>query len=58
MGGFVKQYQVMVEPGLLRKYDLALHDVFAAVAQNNANAGGNILEKDGEKYVVRGSRAH
>ncbi|MBD0306323.1 MAG: efflux RND transporter permease subunit, partial [Nitrospiraceae bacterium] len=47
-------YQVMVEPGLLRKYSLALHDVFQAVAMNNANAGGNILEKDAEKYIVRG----
>ena len=54
LGGFVKQYQVMVEPGLLRKYNLALHDVFSAVEQNNANAGGNILEKDAEKYIVRG----
>ena len=54
IGGFVKQYQVMVEPGLLRKYDLALHDVFDAVAKNNANAGGNILEKGPEKYIVRG----
>jgi cobalt-zinc-cadmium resistance protein CzcA len=54
LGGFVKQYQVLVEPGLLRKYGLALHDVFDAVAKNNANAGGNILEKDDEKYVVRG----
>ncbi len=54
LGGFVKQYQVMVEPGLLRKYNLSLHDVFEAVAKNNANAGGNILEKHSEKYVVRG----
>ncbi|MGQ0812531.1 MAG: efflux RND transporter permease subunit [Nitrospiraceae bacterium] len=54
IGGFVRQYQVMVEPGLLRKYNLALHDVFAAVAKNNANAGGNILEKGAEKYIVRG----
>jgi cobalt-zinc-cadmium resistance protein CzcA len=54
MGGYVKQYQVIVDPGLLRKYDLALHDVFNAVAKNNANAGGNILEKDEEKYIVRG----
>ena len=54
LGGFVKQYQVLVEPDLLRKYGLALHDVFGAVAQNNANAGGNILEKDDEKYVIRG----
>lgn len=54
MGGYVKQYQVIVHPGLLLKYDLALHDVFQAVAKNNANAGGNILEKDEEKYIVRG----
>jgi len=54
IGGFVKQYQVMVDPGLLRKYNLALHDVFNAVANNNANAGGNILEKGAEKYIVRG----
>ena len=54
IGGFVKQYQVMVDPGLLRKYDLALHEIFAAVANNNANAGGNILEKGAEKYIVRG----
>ncbi|HEY5932716.1 MAG TPA: CusA/CzcA family heavy metal efflux RND transporter [Nitrospira sp.] len=50
----MKQYQVVVHPGLLRKYDLALHDVFQAVAKNNANAGGNLLEKDEEKYIVRG----
>ncbi len=54
LGGFVKQYQVMVDPGLLRKYNLALHDVFTAVEQNNANAGGNILEKNSERYIVRG----
>lgn len=54
MGGYVKQYQVIVDPGLLRKYDLALHDVFDAAKKNNANAGGNILEKDEEKYIVRG----
>ena len=30
------------------------HEIFAAVANNNANAGGNILEKGAEKYIVRG----
>lgn len=54
MGGYVKQYQVVVHPGLLRKYDLALQDVFQAVAKNNANAGGSLLEKEEEKYIVRG----
>ncbi|MBH0193197.1 MAG: efflux RND transporter permease subunit, partial [Nitrospira sp.] len=54
MGGYVKQYQVLVEPGMLRKYNLSLQEVFEAVASNNANAGGNILEKHAEKYIVRG----
>ena len=54
MGGYVKQYQVLVEPGMLRKYNLTVQDVFDAVARNNANAGGNILEKHAEKYIVRG----
>ncbi|HKC94663.1 MAG TPA: CusA/CzcA family heavy metal efflux RND transporter [Nitrospira sp.] len=54
MGGFVKQYQVMVEPGLLRKYNLPLREVVGAVARNNANAGGNILERYAEKYIIRG----
>ncbi len=54
LGGFVKQYQVLVDSAKLRKYDLALHDVFDAVAKNNANAGGNILERHAEKYIVRG----
>ncbi|MCC6140964.1 MAG: efflux RND transporter permease subunit [Nitrospira sp.] len=54
MGGFVKQYQVLVEPALLRKYNLTLREVFDAVSSNNANAGGNILEKHDEKYIVRG----
>ncbi|MDE3018567.1 MAG: efflux RND transporter permease subunit [Nitrospirota bacterium] len=54
IGGFVKQYQVLVNPAALRKYDLALHDVFDAVAKNNANAGGNILKQQAEQYIVRG----
>lgn len=54
MGGYVKQYQVLVEPAMLRKYDLTLREVYDAVGSNNANAGGNILEKHAEKYIVRG----
>ncbi len=54
MGGFVKQYQVLVDPAKLRKYELTLHEVYDAVAKNNANAGGNVLERHAERAIVRG----
>ena len=54
MGGFVKQYQVLVDAAKLRKFDLTLHDIYSAVAKNNANAGGNVLERHAERAIVRG----
>ena len=54
LGGFVKQYQVLVDPARLRKYNLTLHEVFDAVARNNANEGGNVLEQHAERAIVRG----
>jgi cobalt-zinc-cadmium resistance protein CzcA len=54
LGGFVKQYQVLVDPQRLRKYDLTLHAVYDAVARNNINAGGNVLERHAERAIVRG----
>ena len=54
MGGFVKQYQVLVDPAKLRKFDLTLHEIYEAVAKNNANAGGNVLERHAERSIVRG----
>lgn len=54
LGGFVKQYQVLVDPAKLRKYDLTVHEIYNAVQRNNANAGGNILERQSERSIVRG----
>lgn len=54
LGGFVRQYHVLVDPDRLRKYSLTLHDIFEAVARNNANAGGNVLERHAERAIVRG----
>ena len=54
LGGFVKQYQVLVDPATLRKYGLTLHEIYDAVAKNNSNAGGNILERHAERSIVRG----
>src|SRR3989338_3348256 len=53
-GGYVKQYQVIIDPDRLRKYGFTLKEVFESVAANNANAGGNILEHSSEQYIVRG----
>lgn len=53
IGGFVKQYQVLVDPARLRKYNLTLREVYDAVAKNNANAGGNVLERHAERSIVR-----
>ncbi|OGW67186.1 MAG: cytochrome-c peroxidase [Nitrospirae bacterium RIFCSPLOWO2_02_FULL_62_14] len=54
LGGFVKQYQVLVDPARLLKYNLTLREIYDAVAKNNANAGGNVLERHAERSIVRG----
>ncbi|MDD2902595.1 MAG: CusA/CzcA family heavy metal efflux RND transporter, partial [Syntrophales bacterium] len=53
-GGYVKQYQVEVDPDRLRKFDLSLPQVYKALSESNANTGGNILEKGSEQALVRG----
>jgi cobalt-zinc-cadmium resistance protein CzcA len=54
LGGFVKQYQVLVDPPKLRKYDLTINEIFQAVERNNINAGGNVLERHTERAIIRG----
>ncbi|MGQ0793383.1 MAG: efflux RND transporter permease subunit [Deltaproteobacteria bacterium] len=53
-GGFVKQYEVIVQPQKLIKYGVSLGDVFDAVSENNSNAGGGVIESSSEQYIVRG----
>src|SRR3954466_16409725 len=53
-GGFVKQYQALVDPVKVRYYGLTIKDVFDALARNNANAGGGILPQHAEQYLIRG----
>ena len=52
-GGYVKQYQVLVDPGRLRHYGLSVQQVVQAVADNNANASGGILPQVTEQYLIR-----
>jgi cobalt-zinc-cadmium resistance protein CzcA len=53
-GGFVKQYQVLVRPDALLKYDLTLRDVVEAVEKNNANAAGGFIVRGWEQTYIRG----
>ena len=52
-GGFVKQYQILVNPENLLKYGLELHDILEAVGKNNANAGGDYIVKGWEQAYIR-----
>ena len=54
IGGFERQYQVLVNPDRLRHYHLSLDDVRNAIAKNNANSGGGILAQGAEQYLIRG----
>lgn len=53
-GGYFKQFQVVVSPEKLVKYNVTVNDVFEAVEKNNQNVGGNILDRYSEQYIVRG----
>jgi Cu(I)/Ag(I) efflux system membrane protein CusA/SilA len=54
VGGFVKQYQVIVDPAKLRAYGLSLGQLRDAVAASNADVGGRVVEMSEREYVVRG----
>ncbi len=54
IGGFVKQYQVDVNPNDLRAYNLTVSDVVNAVQRSNSEVGGKILEVSDAEYFVRG----
>jgi heavy metal efflux system protein len=54
LGGFVKQYQVLVQPDKLIKYGLTLDDIVGSIEKNNANAAGGVLVRDWEQTYLRG----
>lgn len=53
-GGQEKTYEVSVDPNRLAKYDITPLQVYEAVSQSNINVGGDVIEKNGQAYVVRG----
>jgi Cu(I)/Ag(I) efflux system membrane protein CusA/SilA len=54
LGGFEKQYQIVVDPAKLLAYDLPIQKVVQAVRASNQDVGGRVLEMGGSEYVVQG----
>ena len=54
VGGFVRQYQVNVDPNRLQAYNLSISKVAKAVGSGNKDVGGRLLEFGGTEYMVRG----
>ncbi|MCB9847542.1 MAG: efflux RND transporter permease subunit [Phycisphaeraceae bacterium] len=54
IGGFVKEYQIDVNPDAMRAADIGLGEVIAAVRQSNLDVGARTLEVNRAEYIVRG----
>lgn len=52
-GGFLKQYEVALDPDKLRSYDLSIADIFTALESNNQNTGGAYIDKKPNAYFIR-----
>lgn len=53
-GGYFKQYQVVALPDRLLKHGISIEQVYTGIERNNQNAGGNVLERHSDQYIVRG----
>jgi Cu(I)/Ag(I) efflux system membrane protein CusA/SilA len=54
IGGFVRQYQVNVDPDKLRAYNIPLSTVIDQVRNSTNEVGGRVLEVSGARYMIRG----
>jgi copper/silver efflux system protein len=54
VGGYEKQYQVIVDPNRLRAFDVTLQEVISAIRDSNDEVGGRVVELTGREYYVRG----
>ena len=53
-GGITTQYQVELDPRKMEQYNVSLSEVIETIEKNNANAGGSIVNRGDQSYVVRG----
>jgi cobalt-zinc-cadmium resistance protein CzcA len=52
-GGFLKQYEIALDPNKLRSYNLGTGDIFDALERNNENTGGAYIDKKPNAYFIR-----
>ncbi|MEI8087345.1 MAG: efflux RND transporter permease subunit, partial [Paludibacter sp.] len=53
-GGQQKVYEIAIDPNLLSEYNISPINVYDAVNKSNRNVGGDVIEKNGQAFVVRG----
>jgi len=53
IGGFVKQYQVVLDPAKLQAFGVRVTDIVAAIERSNDDVGGSVLELSEHEYMVR-----
>ena len=54
LGGYLKQYEIAIHQNKLKSFNLSMGDVFDAISENNANAGGSYIEKSNQTFFIRG----
>ncbi len=54
VGGFVKQYQIIVDPVKLISYNITVDEIIRAVRASNNEVGGRLIESSGVEYFIRG----
>jgi copper/silver efflux system protein len=54
VGGYVKQYQIEIDPNALLAYNMPIDMVISAVRESNNDVGGRVVEWTGREYMVRG----
>lgn len=54
VGGFVKQYQIDIDPNKLLAYEVNVHSLFDAVQKSNLDVGAKVIEEGGMEFIVRG----
>ena len=55
VGGFVREYQVLIDPNKLRAYDVSIRRISEAVAAASSEVGGRVLEQGESEFVIRSS---